>query len=400
MAAVSAAEHGGQVVILEKMKNAGKKLLITGKGRCNITNACSIEELIKNMPGNGSFLHSTFNAFDNNDMIAFLNKWGLETKTERGGRVFPASDKARDVVAVFEKALKSLNVKIETEKPATKIVAGEGKIGGVMTADGKIYHGKTVILAAGGATYPLTGSNGDSYRLAAKTGHTIVPLKPSLVPLETAEEWVKELQGLSLKNVSATIFAGNQKKIGEDFGEMIFTHYGISGPIILSLSKAAAEYLDKGQQVSVEINLKPALTSEVLDKRIQRDFEKFSRKQIKNSLHELLPAKLREVVADLAFLNPEKQISQITREERARLLETIRRLTLTVTKTRPLSEAIVTAGGVTTKEINAKTMESKILEGLYFAGEVIDVDGYTGGFNLQTAFSTGYVAGRSAALRG
>jgi predicted Rossmann fold flavoprotein len=217
------------------------------------------------------------------------------------------------------------------------------------------------------------------------------------VPLEVAEEWVKDLQGLSLKNVTATIFDVNNKKIAADFGEMLFTHYGLSGPIILSLSKVAAEYLDKGQEVFVTINLKPALTSEVLDKRIQRDLEKFSRKQIKNSLHELLPTKLRSVISDLAFLNPEKYVNQITRQERARLVEIIQRLTFTVTKTRPLKEAIVTAGGVSTKEINAGTMESKLIPGLYFAGEVIDIDGYTGGFNLQAAFSTGYVAGMNAA---
>ncbi len=397
MAAVSAAQHGARVTILEKMKDIGRKILITGKGRCNITNSCDIPELVKNMTGNGSFLYSAFHAFSNQDIIDFLNQAGLPTKVERGGRVFPVSDQAKDVVKTFARELAKLNVTIKVSQTVKKLIIKNGQTVGVATMDGD-YQGDAVIVATGGASYPGTGSSGDGYRFAQAVGHTIIPLKPSLVPLEVEEEWITDLQGLSLKNVTATVICDG-KKAADEFGEMLFTHYGLSGPIILSLSKKVAELFatKPGKEVTVEINLKPALSIEVLDKRLQRDFAKFSRKQLKNSLNELLPSKLIPVVIDLSFIDPDKFVHQITKEERARLLDVLQHVTFTISKTRSVTEAIVTAGGVSTKEIDARTMESKLIQSLFFAGEVIDIDGYTGGFNLQAAFSTGYVAGKQAA---
>lgn len=396
MAAIQAAEQGAKVTILEKMKRVGKKMLITGKGRCNITNSADIPTLIKNMTGNGQFLYSAINNYSNTDVVAFFNDFGLPTKVERGGRIFPESDKAADVVGTMLRALHRLNVEIMTEQAVAKINVENKKSIGVTSTTGAFYKADAVILATGGASYPGTGSNGDGYAIAQQLGHSIVPIKPSLVPLEVEEDWIKDVQGLSLRNVCATVYS-EDNKIGEEFGEMLFTHFGVSGPIILSLSKIVAEYLTKNKVVELSINLKPALSVEVLDKRIQRDFEKFSRKQIKNSLSELLPAKLIDVVIDLAYIDPDKLINQITKEERTRLLEVITGLKLTIIKTRPVAEAIVTAGGIQVKEINPKTMESKLIKNLYFAGEVIDIDGYTGGFNLQAAFSTGYIAGQYAA---
>lgn len=397
MAAVSAAEHGAQVTVLEKMPAVGRKLLITGKGRCNVTNICDIPTFIKNMPGNGSFLYSAFNAYDNHELMEFLAQNGVATKVERGGRVFPESDKAIDVINAFLFAARKLNVTVVTGEPVKRIVTEDGIVTAVLTKNNKTYPADAVIVATGGASYPGTGSSGDGYVMAEQIGHTIIPLKPSLVPLEVEEEWVKELQGLSLKNVTATVLQG-EKKVSDEFGEMLFTHYGLTGPIILSLSQDVSALFGKGAtEVYIEINLKPALTAEVLDKRIQRDFDKFKRKQLKNALGELLPAKMIPVVIDLAFLDPDKAVHQITKEERQRLLTTITKLTFTISGTRSIAEAIVTAGGVSTKEINPKTMESKLIRNLYFAGEVIDVDGYTGGYNLQAAFSTGYVAGQNAA---
>lgn len=394
MAAYQAAGEGSHVILLEKMPSLGRKVLITGKGRCNITNACDTQQLIKNMPGNGRFLHSAYREFDNTDMIGFIEQWGVQTKVERGGRVFPVSDKAKDVIDAFARALAKKQVEVITNQPVRKLLVEDNQVVGVAT-DHKQYLADAVILATGGASYPGTGSSGDGYKMAKELGHAIIPLKPSLVPLEVTEDWIKELQGLSLKNVTATVLVGGKKQ-ADDFGEMLFTHFGLSGPIILSLSKVVAEALNAGsKEVMLEINLKPALSEEVLDKRIQRDWEKFSRKQLKNSLNELLPTKLIPVIIDLAFLDPDKFVNQITKSERARLLRQLQHLTFTIQRTRPVSEAIVTAGGVSTKEINPATMESKLIKNLYFAGEVIDIDGYTGGYNLQAAFSTGYVAGKA-----
>ena len=397
MAAVSAAQEGAQVTLLEKMPVVGKKLLITGKGRCNITNSCDMQEFIKNILGNGPFLYSAFRAWTNQDMLNFLGQYGLETKIERGGRVFPVSDKARDVVETLKKALKQFNVDVRTGQAVKKLLVKDQTIVGVLTADGDFLADK-VILATGGASYPGTGSNGEGYKMAEAIGHRIVPLKPSLVPLEVAEEWIADLQGVSLKNVTGSIFYDG-KKMAEDFGEMLFTHYGLSGPIVLTLSSEVAKLLTDAarKEIVFEINLKPALAPEVLDKRVQRDFEKYARKQFKNALHDLLPAKMIETMMDLSHIDPEKPVHQITKEERSRLAYELQHLSFTITGTRPLSEAIVTAGGVHVKEINPKTMESKLIRGLFFAGEVIDIDGFTGGFNLQAAFSTGHVAGKNAA---
>lgn len=393
MAAAKAAEQGAKVLLLEKMKRVGKKMLITGKGRCNLTNAADVPEIIRNILGNGPFLNSVLRAFDNQDVIRFFEEHGVPTKIERGGRVFPQSDRAADAVDAMLQYLHELGVHIETEAAVQEILLADGKAVGVKLVTGAVYKSDAVILAVGGASYPGTGSTGDGYAMARKLGHTVLELHPSLIPLETEEDWVKEAQGLSLRNVQAVLLA-DDKKIGEEFGEMMFTHFGVTGPIVLSLSRAAAVYLARGAMVELVINLKPALTPEKLDARIQRDFEKYVRKEIKNGLHDLLPNKLIDPIIDLAYLDPEKQIHQVTREERQRLVDILQHLTLTISRTRPLAEAIVTSGGIATKEINPKTMESKLVPGLYFAGEVVDVDAYTGGFNLQAAFSMGAAAGK------
>ena len=392
MAAIRAAENGAAVTLLEKMKRPGRKMMITGKGRCNITNAADVPEIIRNIHGNGAFLNSSMRAFDNQDVMEFFRQQGVPVKVERGNRVFPVSDKAQDVVDAMVHRLHELDVRIELEMPVADILLQEGRVAGVRTKSGAHYKADAVILAVGGASYPGTGSTGDGYEMAKKLGHTVVPLRPSLVPLETEEEWVKDVQGLSLRNVRATLLAGGEK-VQEMFGEMMFTHFGVTGPIILSMSRRAAKCLAEGKFVERELNLKPALTPEKLDARIQRDFEQHIRKSLKNGLLDLLPHKLIEPVLDCAYLDPEKPVHQVTAEERHRLAETLQHLTLTIAKTRPLAEAIVTAGGVSVREINPKTMESKLVPGLYFAGEVVDVDAYTGGYNLQAAFSMGNAAG-------
>lgn len=385
MAAIRAAENGAEVTLLEKMKRPGRKMMITGKGRCNITNAADVPEIIRNIHGNGAFLNSSMRAFDNRDVMDFFVEQGVPVKVERGNRVFPVSDKAQDVVDAMVHRLHELGVRIELEMPVTDILLQEGRVAGVRTKSGAHYKADAVILAVGGASYPGTGSTGDGYAMAKK-------LQPSLVPLETEEEWVKDVQGLSLRNVRATLLADGGK-VQEMFGEMMFTHFGVTGPIILSMSRQAAKCLADGKFVELELNLKPALTPEKLDARVQRDFEQYIRKSLKNGLMDLLPHKLIEPVLDCAYLDPEKPVNQVTAEERHRLVETLQHLTLTITKTRPLAEAIVTAGGVSVREINPKTMESKLVPGLYFAGEVVDVDAYTGGYNLQAAFSMGNAAG-------
>ena len=392
MAAIRAAENGANVTLLEKMKKPGRKMMITGKGRCNITNAADVPEIIRNIHGNGAFLNSSMRTFDNQDVMEFFRQQGVPVKVERGNRVFPVSDKAQDAVDAMVHRLHELGVKIELEMPVADILTQDGRVAGVRTKSGAHYKANAVILAVGGASYPGTGSTGDGYEMAKKLGHTIVPLRPSLVPLETEEEWVKDLQGLSLRNVRVTLLANNEK-VQEMFGEMMFTHFGVTGPIILSLSRKAAECLAAGKYVELEINLKPALTPEKLDARIQRDFDKYIRKSLKNGLVDLLPHKMIEPLLDYAFLDPDRPVNQVTAAERHRLVEVLQHLILIVTKTRPLSEAIVTAGGVSVREINPKTMESKLVSGLYFAGEVTDVDAYTGGYNLQAAFSMGNAAG-------
>lgn len=393
MAAGKAAERGHDVVLLEKNDRVGKKILISGKGRCNITNNTDIEGLIENVPGNGNFLYSAFYTFSNTDLINFLNEYGLETKDERGGRVFPVSDRAKDVVDTLHKFLNNNRVKLMLKSVVQEIKTEGSRVAGVILKDGTEYPCDSVVLTTGGVSYPGTGSTGDGYRIARKLGHTVVDLKPSLVPLVVEEDWIKELQGLSLKNISVTLINKNGKKVYSDFGEMLFTHFGVSGPVILSGSRHILDLNYK--DVKLVIDLKPALSEEKLDDRIIRDFEKFSRKQFKNSLDELLPQKLIPVVIKLSGIAPEKYVNQITKEDRRNLVKLLKNFTLTIKASRSIDEAIVTAGGISTDEINPSTMESKLISGLYFAGEIIDVDGYTGGFNLTIAFSTGYLAGMS-----
>jgi len=395
LAGIAAAQNGAQVTIFEKMRLPGKKIMITGKGRCNITNACEIPEFIKNIPGNGRFLNSALHRFTNDDIVLLLESHGLQTKVERGGRIFPVSDKAKDVVDTLVKIFTEAGGKLQLDTKVIEILAKDGQVTGVKTISG-VYPADAVILAAGGASYPGTGSDGGGAKLAAKLGHKIVPLRPSLVPLESDYPYVDDLQGLSLRNVQGTLTADGEK-IGSEFGEMLFTHFGVSGPIILSLSNLAAKALDDGKEVELHIDLKPALSEEKLDARIQRDFTQYSKKQLANGMKDLLPQRLIPVVCDMAYLDEEKFINQISREERHRLLAALKNFCVPITSTRPLAEAIVTAGGVSVKEINPKTMESKLIRGLHFAGEVMDVDGYTGGYNLQAAFSSGHAAGMAAA---
>lgn len=387
MAAIKSAEGGAKVTLFEKNNRLGRKLSITGKGRCNLTNTADIAEVVKNIPGNGKFLYSALKNFSTADTINFFESLGLKTKVERGGRVFPASDKASEVIEVLEKKLALLDVEIKFNSTVTKIFAEDKKVTG-LEVGGEIFNFDKIILASGGASYPATGSTGDGFKLAKNLGHTVTEILPALVPLEVEEDFVKDLQGLSLKNVLVTLFADG-KKIADIFGEMLFTHFGISGPIILTLSRTVAKLLHEKKFVELQINLKPALTAEQVDARILRDFEKFKKKSAKNALVELLPHKLIEVILDLSFIDAEKKVTEITKAERQRLLKNLRGLPLTITKTRPLAEAIVTAGGVSVKEINPKTMESKIISGLYIVGEVADIDGFTGGFNLQAAWAMG-----------
>ena len=393
MAAIQAVHKRANVILLEKNNRVGRKLSITGKGRCNITNAADIPEIIKNIPGNGKFLNSVLRAFNSTDVINFFESIGVETKIERGNRVFPVSDKASDVVNALIRHMTELGVDLRTSAKVTNILVDSDKIVGV-EVDNKVEHADAVILAVGGASYPATGSTGDGFTMAKKLGHTVTKILPALVPLETEEAFVKDLQGLSLRNVKVNLFADN-KKIAEEFGEMLFTHFGVSGPIILTLSRKAAFLLDEGKTVELSINLKPALTPEQVAARVLRDFEKYQRKSAKNALIDLLPNALIPIILDLAYIDEDKHIDSVTQVERRRLVEVLRDFRLNITKTRPIEEAIVTAGGVSTKEINPKTMESKLIKGLFFAGEVIDVDGFTGGFNLQAAFSMGYAAGNS-----
>ncbi|WP_462132048.1 BaiN/RdsA family NAD(P)/FAD-dependent oxidoreductase [Veillonella tobetsuensis] len=392
MAAVIAGREGARVILLEKMNMVGKKMGITGKGRCNITNSADISDFIKNTPGNGKFLYGAYERFSNVDLLALLHEWGLKTKVERGGRVFPESDSALEVRNLFMKMLKEYNVTVHLNEAVTKIVTKDNVVTGVVTTK-ESYACEAVIIATGGASYPLTGSTGDGYRLAEGVGHSITDIRPSLVPIVTEESWVKDIMGLSLRNVEVSIVS-KEKVQAKMFGEMMFTHFGVTGPTILSLSHTVGKLLRKKKTapIAVSINLKPALTAEVLDKRLQKDFDLYSKKQLANGMKDLLPSNLIPIIISLAKLDPAKPINQITKEERQQLCHVLQHMTLTVKGLRPVEEAIVTAGGISIKEFNPKTMESKLVKGLYGAGEVLDIDAFTGGYNLQAAFSTGYVA--------
>ena len=392
MAAVIAGREGARVILLEKMNIVGKKMGITGKGRCNITNSADISDFIKNTPGNGKFLYGAYERFSNIDLLALLHEWGLKTKVERGGRVFPESNSALEVRNLFMKMLKKYNVTVHLNEAVTKIVTKDNVVTGVVTTK-ESYACEAVIIATGGASYPLTGSTGDGYRLAEGVGHSITDIRPSLVPIVTEESWVKDIMGLSLRNVEVSIVSKGKVQ-AKMFGEMMFTHFGVTGPTILSLSHTVGKLLRKKKTapIAVSINLKPALTAEVLDKRLQKDFDLYSKKQLANGMKDLLPSNLIPIIISLAKLDPAKPINQITKEERQQLCHVLQHMTLTVKGLRPVEEAIVTAGGISLKEFNPKTMESKLVKGLYGAGEVLDIDAFTGGYNLQAAFSTGYVA--------
>lgn len=392
MAAVIAGREGAKVKLLEKMNYVGKKMGITGKGRCNITNACDMSDFIKNTPGNGKFLYGAYERFTNEDLLQLLHDAGLETKVERGGRVFPASDSALDVRNTFMKLMKHYGVDVHLEEPVKKLLVDDGVVTGVVT-DKETYHADAVVIATGGKSYPATGSTGDGYILAAQVGHTITDIRPSLVPIVTEESWVKDLMGLSLRNVELSVVAKNKVQT-KMFGEMMFTHFGITGPIVLSLSHTVGKLMRKKNigTIGLDINLKPALSPETLDKRLQKDFELYSKKQLINGMKDLLPSRLIPLIIELAGIDPQKPINQISKEERQQIGYMLQHMPLTVKGLRPVEEAIVTAGGISLKEFNPKTMESKLVKGLYGAGEVLDIDAFTGGYNLQAAFSTGYVA--------
>ena len=399
MAAITAAEYGNNVTIIEKNSDFGKKLLITGKGRCNITSSLYMSEFIKNTPGNGQFLYSAFQNYTNTDIIDFLKNQGLEVKEERGNRIFPVTDKSIDVLNCFKSKINELKIKKLFNTRVQKILVQNGEVLGVRT-EKEIIQTDKIILATGGKSYPLTGSTGDGYLIAKNIGHKVTEIRPSLVPLVIYEKnECKEMQGLSLRNVGIKIIDESKNKlIYEDFGEMIFTHFGISGPTILSGSAHFVRYkeidnLMKEQKIKLQMDLKPALTEEQLDERILRDFKEFKNKQFKHALDKLLPQKMIPIVIEKTKINEEKRVNEITKEERRNLVKVLKKFELTIKDFRPVEEAIITSGGINIKEINPKTMESKLVKGLYFAGEIIDVDSYTGGFNLQIAYSTGYTAG-------
>ncbi len=399
MSAISAAKSGDKVVLLEKNNILGKKILITGKGRCNITSSLDIDDFINNIPGNGRFLYSAFENFDNKDIIELLKKEGVSVKEERGNRYFPTSDRAEDVRMALERETKKAGVDVKLNSKVCGIEIEDSRVKSVVLENGKIDADK-IILATGGKSYPLTGSNGEGYKIAEELGHTIKDVRGSLVPLIAEKSVCSKMQGLSLRNVGIILYdVEKDKKIYSDFGEMLFTHFGVSGPTILSGSAHLLRYKDVDKKISngkivLKIDLKPALSFEQLDARILRDFTEVKNKQFKNSLDKLLPKKMIDVVIDKSKIDPEKHVNEITREERMNLVKLLKGLVVRIDGFRPVDEAIVTAGGISVKEINPKTMESKIVSGLYFAGEIIDVDAYTGGFNLQIAYSTGFTAGK------
>lgn len=393
-AALTAAEDGHAVILLEKNEKLGKKLFITGKGRCNLTNAGDMDALFANVATNRKFLYSAFYAYDNFRVIDFFEKHGVLTKTERGNRVFPVSDHSSDVIAALRKALMQAGVQIRLYTKAAGLLTGDGRIQGVLLENGERLLGDAVVVATGGCSYQSTGSTGDGYLFAQKCGHTIVRLRPALVPFTAKEAYVTDMQGLTLKNVRVTVLRG-KKVLFEDFGEMLFTHFGVSGPLCLSASSAAGDLDFEREGLEMRIDLKPALSAEQLDKRLVRDFLNNQNKQFKNAVHGLLPAKMLPAIIALSEIDPEKKVHAVTREERGRLGALLKAFPVTLTGLRGFEEAVITRGGVSVKEVNPSTMESRLVSGLYFSGEVLDLDALTGGFNLQIAWSTGYLAGNS-----
>ncbi|MEA3377686.1 MAG: NAD(P)/FAD-dependent oxidoreductase [Chloroflexota bacterium] len=396
MAAGQSSATGAETVLLEKMDRPGVKLRITGQGRCNLTNVDPVREAIRHFAAGGHFVRPALYRFPNEALRAFFDGLGVPTKVERGGRVFPESEDARDVVDALVRWIDEEGVTLRTESAVEALVMEGGRVTGVRVADGRIYRGDAVIVATGGASYPATGSSGDGYRLAASVGHGIVPIRPALVPLETAGEVAPRLEGLSLRNVNVSVWTDGTKET-ETFGEMVFTGFGVSGPIILTLSRGVVDALRAGRGVTLAMDLKPALDHPTLDARLLREIEASPKRHAQNMLKELLPSKLVPVCADLVGIPAHKPAHEITAEERKRLRVWLKEFRLEVTGHRPLREAIVTAGGVDTAEVDPQTMASRVVEGLYFAGEVVDVDAETGGYNLQAAFSMGWVAGRAAA---
>lgn len=406
MAAVAAAESGGSVCLIEKNDKLGKKLFITGKGRCNVTNAADTETLLSNVCTNSKFLYSAFFDYDNNALMDFLEREGCPLKTERGNRVFPVSDRASDVTGAFQRGLKRLGVKVFLNTQVKDLMLreepGGKRIAGVELADGRTLAADSCVVCTGGLSYPSTGSTGDGYRFAESTGHGLIPRSPSLVPFNVREEWCRQLMGLTLKNVSVRLCCQG-REVYQGFGEMLFTHFGVSGPLILSASSAYGQKGKKpGKKTNAEegarlyIDLKPALDEEQLDRRLLRDFEENKNRQFKNALGGLFPMKLIPVMRDLSGIHPDKKVNEITREERRAFVGQIKNLPLTVTGLRGFEEAVITKGGISVKDVNPSTMESKKVGGLYFAGEVLDLDALTGGFNLQIAWSTGHLAGKCA----
>lgn len=394
LAAIFASEKENQVILLEKNDKLGKKLFITGKGRCNITNACEKEELLQHVISNPKFLYSAFYQFDSDKVIKFFQSIGLKTKIERGERVFPVSDKSSDVIGVLTQELKRKKVDIRYHSEVEELLVKDNKFCGLkLKGENSFLYGDIVIIATGGLSYPSTGSTGDGYQFAKEMGHTITTLSPSLVPIIIKEDFVPQLQGLTLKNVSLIVYK-DKKEIFHEFGEMLFTHFGVSGPLVLSASSYIIPYLSS-KELRIKIDCKPALSNEQLDQRILRDFQEYQNKQFKNSLEQLLPRKLIPVIISLCEINPEKKVNQITKEERNRLVCTIKGINLSVDKLRGYEEAVITKGGVSVKEINPTTMESKLVQNVFFVGEVLDVDALTGGFNLQIAWSTAYIAAKA-----
>ncbi len=395
LTAIFAARNGHKVVLFEKNDRLGKKLFITGKGRCNITNACDRDEFFEQIISNPKFFFRAYHSFSNFDTMDFFEQLGLPLKTERGNRVFPLSDKSSDVIAVLRRELERQGVEIKYQTEVSEVVTREGSFYGIKLKGKKeVLTADAIIITTGGLSYPLTGSTGDGFEFAKSMGHTLTQLSPSLVPIHVKESFVKELMGLSLKNVEVTVTAG-QKVVFKEFGELLFTHFGVSGPIILSASSYILPYLNKQESLQISIDLKPALTAEQLDIRILRDFEEFKNKQFKNSLDQLLPNKLIDVIIRLSCIDSEKKVNSITKEERLALVNLLKNLKLQITRLSDYSQAVVTKGGIQVKEVNPSTMESKIIPNVYFAGEVLDLDALTGGFNLQIAWSTAYLAGNS-----